>query len=227
MPKGTVLDSRVRKSRTAKSRGVELLCRLVLSLTSGVAVGIVLACLTPHIAEQVADNLRRPSCSDPTGLVQLHPTAAGDFLKTETLSFPPENLVDGNTSTAWSENEPGLGLGSQVVFTFDKAVVDLRLMCVVNGYARSWDLYQQNPRVRSILLEGRSPQGVVTNTTAVLEDAGTQDHVAVFQDVHLLNGRYSTLTMTIESAYSWTRVDGKEHYEDTSLSEIEFWGLPD
>jgi hypothetical protein len=55
------------------------------------------------------------------------------------------NLIDGNTSTAWVAGSQGLGLGSQFTLRF-QSPVDVHMVCLVDGYPESWDLYKRNSR---------------------------------------------------------------------------------
>lgn len=91
------------------------------------------------------------------------------------------------------------------------------LLCVVNGYALTWDLYQKNPRIRGVDIVGDNQASVSTTLT----DPGTSEHFAVFQDVRLDLDAIRTVKITITSVYGGT---GRKHYTDASLSEIEFWG---
>jgi hypothetical protein len=128
------------------------------------------------------------------------------------------NLIDGNTSTAWVEGRQGLGLGSNITLRFQPAV-DVRLVCLVDGYAESWDLYKRNSRARLLTVE--TQQGT---RAALLSDAGSPDRPAVYQPVNIAPGMTSYLTLTIKGAYAAQR-DGTATlaYSDTSISEVEVW----
>lgn len=62
-----------------------------------------------------------------------------------------------------------------------------------------------------------------TTRYATLSDAGTPEHVAVFQSVSVDLPPVRRLAIRIDSVYSGTTVG---RLADTSLSEIEFWAAP-
>jgi hypothetical protein len=71
---------------------------------------------------------------------------------TETLgvrevSYPPDQLFDGETGSAWVEGAPGTGVGETVTFVTDRAVSALEF---VNGFARTERLYLRNGRPRRL-----------------------------------------------------------------------------
>jgi hypothetical protein len=188
----------------------------------GVIGGLLIVVLTPlasFLAGGVAEHLQEPSCANPRGLVAVAPKeATGDYQTDAAGSYPPSNLIDGNTSTVWAEGKPGLGLGSTVRFTFT-GTPDLKLLCVVNGHGRSWDLYQRNSRARLVSIS--TAQGAPVD--AMLGDAGTPERPAVFQAVKPPQGPTGTLTLTLRSAYAAQITGPRPTYADTCLSEIEFW----
>ncbi len=192
------------------------------SVITGVITSLLLVILTPFVAGQVAARLQEPSCSNPRGLSPIVPSAAqGDFLSNRTGSYPPANLIDGNTSTVWSEGKDGAGLGSSISFAF-KGTPDLRLLCIVNGHGKSWDLYQRNSRVRLASISDSSRSSI----DVMLADAGTPDRPAIFQGVSPPFGETSAITVTIKSAYAAQVSGNRPSYADTCLSEIEFWAEP-
>jgi hypothetical protein len=194
-------------------------------LVTPVLTGAVLVVFGVIATPLVAQRLQSPSCSDPRDLLPVVPTKAegpskpaDDFPTRGRVTYGPENLVDGNTSTAWVEGSPGLGLGSAVTLRFDRDV-DVRLVCVVDGYAESWDLYKRNSRVR--LLSVETAQGT---RSALLADAGSPDHPAVYQDVNVARGDSTYVSFTVKSAYAAQRdTTATQAYPDTSVSEVEVW----
>ena len=134
------------------------------------------------------------------------------------MAYGVANLIDGNTSTAWVEREEELGLGSQFTLRF-QSPVDVRLLCVVNGYAESWDLYKRNSRIRLLTID--TQQGT---RAALLSDAGSPDRPAVYQPADVPPGKTTYLTMTIKGAYAAQRdTTTALAYADTSISEVEIW----
>jgi len=199
-------------------------------LVTPVATGLVLAIFGLLAPGWIADRFRPPTCDAPEGLEQakvdrndVTGAAKPDdvFKRKGRVTYEPGNLVDGNTSTAWVEAESGLGLGSSVRLEFDEPV-DVRLVCVVNGYAQSWDLYKRNSRAR--VLEVRTGQG---KRFAMLADAGRPDRPAFYQQAAAAEGKTSYLTLTLDSAYAAQQDDVQTAaYSDTSISEVEVWVKP-
>ena len=189
-------------------------------------VGLASAILGPILAAQVTESLREPNCSDARGPTRATPTdvRASSELPPErtkdgrSLEYRAQMSLDGDTGTAWAEGVSGLGQGEWIEYRFAKRE-RIRLLCIVNGYALTWDLYQKNPRVvRSLDISG----GGNEVATAPLADAGTEDRSAFFQEVRSVESLPSSqvIRLTIGGVYGGT---GRQRYADTSLSEVEFW----
>ena len=197
-------------------------------LITPVLAGLVLAVFGVLAPSWIAKRLQTPTCQDPGDLVLVTPTKVGGdskppdtFQNKGAVSYWPTNVVDGNTSTAWVEGETGLGLGAQLALEFHPNA-DVRLVCIVDGYAESWDLYKRNSRVR--LLKVDSDQGP---RTALLADAGSPDRPAVYQQLNIEIGPTSHITLTVVSAYAAQRDSALiTAYPDTSISEVEIWAAP-
>lgn len=63
----------------------------------------------------------------------------------------PENLLDGDSRTAWVENAPGNGIGEWIELGFDKCHA-VHGIDIGNGYKKAEDLYFKNNRVMRIRL---------------------------------------------------------------------------
>lgn len=221
------------------------------AVVQGVFLTLLVLIVGTVVSAKVTDAIAPPTCSDTKDLVRITPvrTTATSFHKPERdsqgrlLTYVPERVLDGDTATGWAEGADGLGQGEALTFYFARPVSP-RLLCVVNGYAQSWPLYLKNARVRTLAVitlgehetaatpdrSTTSPASDTAATTteaatrfATLSDAGTPDHVAVFQPVNVDLPAAQRLELRIESVYSGTRVG---RVDDTSLSEIEFWGPP-
>lgn len=197
------------------------------SLVEGVVFALAVALLSatagPLLASRLAEATREPNCSDPRDLVRLEPagSAASSNLAAETtkdgrtLEYDSQQAMDGDTGTAWVEGRSGLGQQEWIEFNFPQEVRP-QLVCIVNGYALTWDLYQKNARIRGVKVTGPG------ELAAVLIDAGTSDRPAVFQDVKLRDPQPTmTIRLTVTSLYA---ASGRQRFDDTSLSEVEFWG---
>jgi serine/threonine protein kinase len=137
------------------------------------------------------------------------------------VSYAAANLVDGNTSTTWVEGADGLGKGESVTFTFSRPVTVVTA-CLVNGYGKSTDLYRRNARVRTL--------DVITDNeqfTVGLTDLGLTAAPSTFQELPLPEQVVTQVTLRLRSFYGPDQLAGKTSYEDTCLSEVQFWYLPE
>jgi len=193
-------------------------------LTFALLAGLLAAALGPILADRLAEATREPTCSDPRELSRALPvnSRASSALPDETtkdgreLHYGAPSASDGDTGTAWVEGASGLGQGEWIEFEFSPGV-EITLICIVNGYALTWDLYQQNSRIRGLQVSNDTN----LKTVAALGDVASSEHTAVFQDVPLDQFPSSqTLRLTITSVYA---ASGRQRFDDTSLSEIEFW----
>ncbi len=193
-----------------------------------VLIGFFVSAFGVVAAPLIAHRLETPSCDDPLDLVQQQGLRAeGDaktadsFPRKGTVAYGPDHLVDGNSSTAWVEGEDGLGIGAEVRVTLPEESA-VQMVCLVDGYAESWELYQRNSRVR--LMTAGTAQG---ERTSLLRDLGSTEHPAVYQQVNIATGRTSEITFTIRSAYAAQAPDpSAQTFADTSISEVEIWVSP-
>jgi hypothetical protein len=195
--------------------------KLIPPLVTGVILGLFTYLALPKFAERWSE----PTCDDPRDLVlaaEAKPSGdakpADNFPRKGRVSYSAKNLTDGNSSTAWVENRPDLGRGSKIEIELTGRP-DVALICVVNGYAESWDLYKRNSRVRE--LKVTTDAGV---QTALLTDGASSEQPAIYQEVNLATGATSTVKFEIRSAYAAQRDEvAVQSYADTALSEIEIW----
>jgi hypothetical protein len=188
-------------------------------------VGLASAILGPILAAKVTESLREPNCGDPRGLTRVTPvdvTASSELPPERTkdgrsLQYTAQMSLDGDTGTAWVEGVAGLGQGEWIEYHFRNRE-QIRLLCIVNGYALTWDLYQKNPRVRILDISA----GGNNVAAAPLTDDGTENRFAFFQEVRGAESLPSShvIRLTIRGVYGAT---GRQRYADTSLSEVEFW----
>jgi hypothetical protein len=137
------------------------------------------------------------------------------------LSYGAGNVLDGDAGTAWVEGrtaddkEP-LGINDSLVFGWDEPQ-DLQLVCVVNGYAKSWDVYTRNASVRL---------ATVTTDRGDEEEIGLlqkgEDTFTEYQVLKAPKGSTNKLTITIVAVRSGVST-ASERFPDTALSEVEFW----
>ena len=120
------------------------------------------------------------------------------------LSYGPKNLYDGDPSTAWVEGARGHGIGEWVTFRFEYSMA-FRYFWIVNGYAKSGDLFRKNGRVRELLVEAAG--GV--KYKFILEDSMRRQTVTLPRVVES-----PWVKFTIQSVYPG------EAYSDTAISEL-------
>jgi hypothetical protein len=123
------------------------------------------------------------------------------------LTYSIRNTLDGNPDTAWNSDSDkiGDGVGATLTYRFGSPVRLARIE-LVNGYAKSTRLWEQNSRLREVTIQ---------------TDAGA--HRAVLSDrrgrqrVQRDFGTTSTVTLRVGSIYPGSR------YRDLALSDIWFY----
>lgn len=194
---------------------------LVEGAIAGVVAPVVVLVIVTAASGHLQELFREPSCADPKDLTLIRPSAATastpvyeDVYNEQPVSYPPENAIDTNTGTAWVEGAEGYGVGASITFAFGEQR-DIRLICVVNGYALNEDRYRANGRVRQF--DVTTDQG---EKTAVLSDLPV-DEITTFQRLRLPEGPTRSVTLKIGSTSS---MGGSQAATDTAVSEVEFWG---
>lgn len=127
------------------------------------------------------------------------------------LTYGPENLLDGNLDTAWSQagSDGGIApVGSWVAFDLPQTT-DVMRVSVINGYVKSDETYAENARVRDITISDGSGRSIRT----------TLDDVRTSQAITVDFPSATTITITVESVYP-----GSEHL-DVALTEVRLAGL--
>jgi hypothetical protein len=112
---------------------------------------------------------------------------------------------DGDTRTAWSEGAGGPGVGESIEFSFDEPVALDRIE-LINGYAKSRELYRRNGRVSQVRIV----------TARGSRRSPLRDGQLGFQPVHVRSGRTDFARVEIDGVF------GGERYEDTLISEVRF-----
>jgi len=78
------------------------------------------------------------------------------------ICYPPEQLFDDDPGTCWVEAAPGDGVGQWILFAVNRPV---RKLSLINGFARSPVLYENNSRIKRARLSfmvGFTAPGLVT-----------------------------------------------------------------
>lgn len=122
------------------------------------------------------------------------------------LTYLPDNAVDGNLATAWVEGVAGSGIGEWIRFDFDREVELLRLR-LAPGYFKNSKLWTHNNRVAActIFLSDGS------NRNWYLNDRMEQ------QNLELGGVKTRWMRMTIDRIYP-----GATDSEDSPISEMAF-----
>jgi hypothetical protein len=189
---------------------------VIAGLVAPIAVGILLL----FLGTQAGEWFDSPTCEDPENLRLVDATGATASSVHEDTELeggrkhPASHAHDGDLGTGWVENAPDFGTGEWIEFELP-AGTNLRMVCVVNGYAKSAELYQVNGRARQITTQ--TDRGT---TTASLPDKPTEAF-AEFQQVTIASGSTDSVRLTIRSVRASA---GSSGTKDTAISEVEFWG---
>jgi len=167
------------------------------------------------------DDLREPPDDRPAVRVALDPGQFGAWVleassvlpPVKGLSYGPENLLEGGKAgqpaqTAWVEGTPGGGVGEWVQFVFGDAgdALTFSSLSIVNGYAKTPEVFQKNGRVKELRLSHAEGEEIVQ-----LRDTDHSQTVRLRSPV-----RSHWIRLTIEGIYP-----GKV-YEDTAISQVFF-----
>ena len=152
-----------------------------------------------------------------------------------------DNVVHENREFAWAEGAEGVGIGEYIVydqivasqgliegngnhiragnFYCEDGYIDYTQICIVNGYARDEQVWQENGRVKTFMMY------VYDQPYALLELEDTIDpqYFTIPQgDIRVANGEEVTFKFVIEEVYPGTV------YEDTCITRIviDFGNVP-
>jgi uncharacterized protein (UPF0333 family) len=148
-------------------------------------------------------------------------TARADINVSSTLAtqgsttYDKANLIDRDPTTCWAEGVAGYGIGEFIQFNF-AAPVTVAQIRIVPGYdktAGGWDRWTSNGRVRSFDL---SYSDGTTESYSVTDSRELQ--IIALSAPHTVTSVRLTITGVYEAA------EGPKKAEDTSVSELHFWG---
>ncbi|MCK6066574.1 MULTISPECIES: NADase-type glycan-binding domain-containing protein [Microbacterium] len=133
----------------------------------------------------------------------------------QSLSYPATQLVDGSRQTAWIAGEAGGGVGAQISLRLP-AGEDVRVICILNGYAKTNDLYDANGSVR--VLEVATENGARDAALPRVTDANIFDYQALV----FAPGMTQEILLTIQAS---DVPEASAEFGPTSaaMSEIEIW----
>ena len=137
-------------------------------------------------------------------------------------SYQVENLHDRRKDTVWVEGARGPGIGEKVSFDFDfRQRADdnfgVNWVSVLNGFARSPDLWQANSRVRELRLTFNGEE----KGTIQLEDL-PDPQTFELPEMTFQPGEINTLTFESVSVYP-----GTQFPDHTALADFRFSGFGD
>ena len=153
-----------------------------------------------------------------------------------------ENVVWENRELAWAEGVEGVGIGEyivyeQIVFSGnliepngnkilragsygDDGYIDYTQICIVNGYARDAKVWQENGRVKTLMMYVYDQP----YARLELEDTINPQYFTIPEgDICVANGGEVSFKFVIEEVYPGTM------YEDTCITGIavDFGNVPD
>lgn len=135
----------------------------------------------------------------------------------ESATYKPENLLDGNFSTAWVEGEAGVGTGTTITIKLEQPTLVYGLK-LYNGYQKSKDLFVQNGRVKHVTMSNRD--NILADTDVYYDKPYEMDTDFAEYDrpYNLISFQQPTvvdeIVITIQDACAGDK------YEDTAISEV-------
>lgn len=129
-------------------------------------------------------------------------------------TYGKANLIDKDPTTCWAEGVAGYGIGEFIEFTFADPVTitEVRILPGYDKTAGGWDRWTSNGRVRSFDLSFSD------GTTESYSVADSRE----LQAITFLPRTVTTVRLTITGVYE--AAEGPKKAEDTSVSELHFWG---
>ncbi len=159
-----------------------------------------------------------PSLPAPDGPVTLVPaerisvTASSSLSPIGSITYGPENVLDGDEDTAWNSNAPAgtNGRGEVLVFRFTDPV-DLQKIQFVNGYAKDPTIYSSNHRIEEIIVR-------TDRTFQTVSLIDTDEEQEITSDF----GYTSKVEIEVVAVYVGDGFDDPTITADLALTEIAF-----
>ncbi|MDE5867285.1 MAG: hypothetical protein K2H31_11925 [Lachnospiraceae bacterium] len=200
---------------------------------------------TPDAPNFGYEDWQTPACSKlcHIGIFGNQATASSE-LASASDRYCADNAVCENRELAWAEGAEGVGIGEyivydQIVFSGsliessgnqilrggiygygDDGYIDYTQICIVNGYARDEKVWQENGRVKTLMMYVYDQP----YARLELEDTINPQYFTIPQgDIMVANGSEVTFKFVIEEVYPGTM------YEDTCITGIvvDFGNVPD
>ncbi len=139
-------------------------------------------------------------------------TASSYDIEKNGVSYSPSNVYDGKRETAWAEGVEGDGIGEYLIFKF-KYPVYVTKIGVIPGYDKKMDdkfgdRWYKNPRIKKAKLVFSDGSFMILN----LRDSREMQYFKI-------NKTTKYIKFIILDVYK------SQKWHDTSISEIEIWGI--
>jgi hypothetical protein len=118
------------------------------------------------------------------------------------------NTIDDNAKTAWNSNGSAVGAFARVTLTYTfSSPIRLRAIEIYNGYQRSSESFENNSRVRRLLISTKA----VNHRVELRDRKGKQTISFDF-------GQTDRVVLTVETVYR----ESKTKFKDCAISEVTF-----
>ncbi|MEM9131405.1 MAG: discoidin domain-containing protein [Actinomycetota bacterium] len=142
---------------------------------------------------------------------QVTAAASSSLAGSGALTYGPDNLLDGDTDTAWNDDTGAATDGAGQWLQFDLAQPrDLLAVEIVNGYAKSDEVFTRNEAARAVQL---------TTDTGVVVDA-VLDRTTNVQRIGIDAPGASSVTITVIDVYPGQTYQGLAPYTDLALTDV-------
>lgn len=132
--------------------------------------------------------------------------------------YAASNAHDSKLDTAWVEGKKDYGIGESITFTFDRKSLDkdeytVRGFSMANGYVKTKKLWGDNSRIKKMKVFA---DGKAVAIVKLADVYGFQ--IVRIPEISLSRKRDTAIRLEILEIYPGSR------FNDTSLSEVEFFG---
>ena len=201
---------------------------------------------TPDAPNFGFEDWQSPYCSKWCHIMTFaNQATASSELSSASERYSADNVVRENRELAWAEGAEGVGIGEYIVYdqiVFSQSVygrsgnyiwrggsmyaygddgyIDYTQICIVNGYARDEQVWQQNGRVKTLMMYVYDQP----YARLALEDTINPQYFTIPQgDIRVSNGSEVSFKFVIEEVYPGTM------YEDTCITGIvvDFGNVPE
>lgn len=154
--------------------------------------------------------------STPTPTVSSYEVYFGDISESSVLSsigsynYYARNALDGDVKTAWIEGVNGLGIGEWIEFSKTGSTQEVQQIVFYNGYGNNFEKNAYITKLQLTFSDGQT----------LIYDVGSKWQTITFDEP--INTTYVRFTI-LEAGTTYTSPD--DYYEDTAISEVEFYAF--